>query len=322
MFFHCKAVCQKVGGLVFCLFLIISCAGTPQSDHLLESLPVEFQKPVINNNIAFFPQEAYQCGPAALATLLNWQGIKVMPDDLKDQVYIPDRKGSLQLELLATTRRYGLLPYILKPELAELLNEVKLGRPVLVFQNLGVSWYPQWHYAVVIGYNLQEQKLILHTGTSESYLMSIHTFERTWLRTKRWAMIALQPGQMPSRPDQWRYIKASVGLERVNKPQLVQKAYEAGLQKWPDSKELNMGMGNNFYTQKNLKLARKYYSIVIDKYPDFAPAHNNLAQVLAEQGEIVSALKHAKLAVKLGGVYSKQYNTTLNEIQTLLEKSR
>jgi len=321
MLFHCKAVCQRVGGLVFCL-LLISCAGTPQSDHLLDSVPVEFQKPVINDNITFFPQEAYQCGPAALATLFNWQGITVSPDNLKEQVYIPDRKGSLQLELLATTRRYGLLPYVLKPELEELLSEVKLGRPVLVFQNLGVSWYPKWHYAVVIGYNLQEQSLILHTGVTRSYVMSIQTFERTWLRTKRWAMIALRPGQMPSQPDQWRYITASVGLERVNKPQLVRAAYEAGLQKWPDSRELNMGMGNYFYAQKKLQQAGKYYSIVISKYPDFAPAHNNLAQVLAEQGDLIRALEHARQAVKLGGVYSKQYNTTLKEIKNLQDKSR
>ena len=33
----------------------------------------------------FFPQEEYQCGPAALATVLNAAGVAVAPDDLVDQ---------------------------------------------------------------------------------------------------------------------------------------------------------------------------------------------------------------------------------------------
>lgn len=308
---------HPVGGLFLFLCLYLAgCASTPQSDRMLAAIPPEFASPHMLRDIPFFPQEDYQCGPAALASLLNWQGITITPEQLKEQVYIPERKGSLQIEMLAATRRQQLVPYILRPELGELLHEIRAGRPVLVFQNLGVSWYPQWHYAVVVGYNLQAQTLILHSGVTHSYVLDIHTFERTWLRARHWAMIVLKPGELPARPDEWRYLRASVGLERLKDRTAVEKAYRAGLTVWPHSRDLNMGMGNLFYARNMLDQAEKYYRKVVQDYPEYAPAYNNLAQVLADQGQYSEAVNHASHAVQLGGVHVKQFRATLDEIQS------
>lgn len=49
--------------------------------------------------VPFFPRTAHQCGPAALATVLNWSGVGTTPEALAHQVYIPDRKGGLAREL-------------------------------------------------------------------------------------------------------------------------------------------------------------------------------------------------------------------------------
>ena len=69
----------------------------------------------------FFPQEDYQCGPAALATVLVASDVSVTPDELTSKVYLPKREGSLQLELIATSRRYGRLPYVLDGKLTAIL---------------------------------------------------------------------------------------------------------------------------------------------------------------------------------------------------------
>ena len=86
--------------------------------------------------VPFYPQEAYQCGPAALATMLAQRGVPADPDVLVDQVYIPGRRGSLQVEMVAAARAAGLLVYPLRSRLEDVLAEVAAGNPVLVLQNL------------------------------------------------------------------------------------------------------------------------------------------------------------------------------------------
>src|SRR5690554_6861680 len=54
--------------------------------------------------VPFYPQEKYQCGPASLATMLNSQGLSTDPEILKELVYIPGQEGSLQVEMVAGAR--------------------------------------------------------------------------------------------------------------------------------------------------------------------------------------------------------------------------
>ena len=62
------------------------------------------------SSVPFYPQEAYQCGPAALAGVLGAAGVAATPSSLAPQVYLPGRQGSLQLELMAASRRAGRIP--------------------------------------------------------------------------------------------------------------------------------------------------------------------------------------------------------------------
>ena len=86
----------------------------------------------------FFPQEEYQCGPAALATALVSAGAQTTPEALVPQVYVPERKGSFQVEMLAAARRHGMVSYALAPKFEDLLREIAAGTPVIVLQNLGI----------------------------------------------------------------------------------------------------------------------------------------------------------------------------------------
>ena len=75
-------------------------------------------------DVPFFAQEDYQCGPAALATMLNQRGVLTTPGALKDKVYIPSREGSLQVEMVAAARNHEMLVYPLQPRLEAVLAEV------------------------------------------------------------------------------------------------------------------------------------------------------------------------------------------------------
>ena len=136
------------------LAALVSGCAAPQVAGLLERPPRDLPPSAEIATTPFYAQEDYQCGPASLAALLNHAGRDATPASLAPQVYLPARQGSLQAELLAATRRHGLLAYVLEPRLEALLREIAAGAPVLVLQNLALDWAPQWHYAVAIGYDL------------------------------------------------------------------------------------------------------------------------------------------------------------------------
>src|SRR5690554_6884700 len=100
---------------------------------------------ILLQDVPFHAQDAYQCGPASLAMVLNHRGIAASPDELKDRVYLPERKGTLQVEMISAARERDLLVYPLDKELHSILTELAAGNPVLVMQNLAFNWYPQWH---------------------------------------------------------------------------------------------------------------------------------------------------------------------------------
>ena len=166
----------------------------------------------------FFPQTDYECGPAALATALGAAGIDVRPEALTEQVYLPARQGSLQLEMLAAARRRGALAVRLPGTLDALLRELAAGRPVVVLQNLSLPIVPRWHYAVVVGYDLAARELLLRSGTTERQALGLTPFEHTWARGGHWAFVAVPPGELPASASEDEVTAASVAFERVAQP--------------------------------------------------------------------------------------------------------
>ena len=160
----------------------------------MPGLPENLPSRVELETFPFYPQDAYQCGPATLAMALTWSGQTVSPAELKEQVYSPSRKGSLQLSMLTATRRRGRIAYEISDS-ENLYSEIAAGHPVIILQNLGLSWLPVWHYAVVIGYDVDEQDIILRSGTTRRKVMPYYVFERTWLRSNYWGLLVLKPGQ-------------------------------------------------------------------------------------------------------------------------------
>lgn len=263
----------------------------------------------------FFPQARYQCGPAALAMVLTASGVDVTPDELRDQVYIPEREGSLQVEILAASRRHGRIPYELQPRVEDLLAELRAGYPVLVLQNLGLNWAPRWHYAVVIGFDAGSRRIILRSGTRERHVMPVALFERTWRRGDYWAVRILKPGELPHNPDEQRYLKAVVPLERLQQWDATQTAYRAALSRWPESLVALMGLGNSRYAIGKLDDAIDAFRHAVATHPESASAHNNLAHTLAEAGRLQEAERHAQLAVRLDGGNNPQFSATLQAIR-------
>lgn len=311
---HRSAARYLPGGvLILLLALLTGCAALQPASDLEQAAPGRPAR-VELHGVPFYPQTAYQCGPAALAMALEWSGVRVNPAVLAPQVYSPARKGSLQVSLISAARRQGRIAYTITG-MDQLLTEVAAGHPVIVLQNLGLSWYQVWHYAVVIGYDLPRNRIILHTGTTPRAFMSLGVFERTWARGGDWGLLVLPPDQVPVTAGKIRYLRAVLGLERARQWRAALTGYETALSHWPDSLVALMGIGNSRYALGDLAGAQTAFQAAIRAHPDAAAAYNNLAQVLADQGRYRQAVTAARRAVALGGPLLSVSQKTLKDIE-------
>jgi tetratricopeptide (TPR) repeat protein len=266
--------------------------------------------------VPFFPQEDYQCGPAALAMVLGAGGKAIEPEALRPQVYLPDRHGSLQIEMIAAARRNGFVAIELAPNLSDLLAEIAAGNPVIVLQNLALDWYPAWHYAVAIGYDLRAQRIALRSGTERRLQMPLDTFEHTWRRSGYWAMLALPPRRLPASVAVGDYLNAVARLEKIGRAAAAREAYESALERWPDDLTALIGLGNTAHRDGDLEAAEQAFRRAILVHPRSAAAHNNLAQTLEELDRHDEALAEAREAVGLGGPLEDVSMRTLDAIVT------
>lgn len=300
------------GVFILAAALLAGCAA-PQVSGLIKQRPPGLPEAAEIAATPFFPQKDYQCGPASLAAALVHAGREATPELLLPQVYVPGRKGSLQAEMLAATRRHGLVAYTLAPRVEDLLRELVAGTPVVVLQNLALDWWPQWHYAVAIGYDLGRREVVLRSGVTRRLTMSLDTFEHTWARSGHWAMAALPPDRLPAIAVEATYLAAVAALERVS-PAAARRAYEGALARWPGSVVARLGLGNASYALGDLPGAAAAYLRATLDHPEAADAWNNLAQALHESGSRAQALAAARRAVSLGGPRLPAYRETLDGI--------
>ncbi len=301
-------------GALLLVLLLSACAAPLQSTAWRQTPPADLRQPVELSTVPFFPQTPFQCGPAALATLLVWSGVEVTPEDIVPQVYLPERQGSLQSELLAASRRHGRVPYVLARDLDALLREVAAGHPVMVLQNLGLSWYPRWHYAVVVGFDMARGEVVLRSGGEARHRLSLATFERTWQRGGAWAAVVLPPSRLPATADELSYVRTVSVLEKLDEGRTAGAAYESATRRWPASIAAWFGLGNSAYAQGRYVEAALAYRRILALEPTHGPALNNLANTLLQQGELIEAERYV-LAALAADANQVAYADTLREIR-------
>lgn len=298
---------------MFLVILLTGCA-TPQQTLLLVESPPDIPSAYEIASVPFYPQRDYQCGPAALATIINHYQSLTTPDELVPKVYIPQLKGSLQVEMIAAATGYGRLAVELDGRLESILREVAGGHPVLVMQNLGIKAYPFWHYAVVIGYDLDEREIILRSGEIERLVRPLSVFERTWQRANYWSIITVPPNVVPVTASEQQFTRAVLMHESSDSLDMRLQAYRTGVSNWPDSFVLNMGLGNSLYAKGDFTAAESSFRKAADIEPKRPEAWNNLAYALLSQQRKRDALQAVRKAIQLDPT-NEQFQGSLKEIQ-------
>lgn len=287
---------------VFLLALGGGCAiVVPQSEGLREAWPAGLPERTELADVPFFPQEEYQCGPAALAMVTVHSGANVTPQELAPQVYIPARKGSLQVEMLAAPRRQSLVSYSLAPHIEEVLREVASGTPVVVLHGYGIWPVNFWHYSVVVGFDRARGEVLLRSGTRQRQAMPFAVLEYTWKDSGRWAMVAARPDTIPATATEAGYLDAIHAMARVGGAQAANAAYAAFLRRWPGNLAASVGLANSLHALGHLDLAETVLRDVLKRDAGSVVVMNNLAQTLSDQGRNSEALALIDEALKIGG---------------------
>jgi tetratricopeptide (TPR) repeat protein len=303
----------RLGAGICCAMLLAWLAGcaqlVPQTMGLRTGWPEGVPQHVELTAVPFFPQDEYQCGPAALATVLSQNGVAVLPETLVNQVYVPARKGSLQLEMLAAPRRYGRVSYPLAPRYSDLLREVAAGNPVIVLQDVGYM-FTQWHYAVVNGFDYSSGTVFLRSGKVARQEMPFTYFERTWIKSGYWAMVTMPPDRVPVTATEDGWMAAVLAMARVDKGDAATKAYAAALKRWPDNLAAAIGLANQHHARGALAEAAAVLREARMRHPQSVIVMNNLAQTLSDQGRHAEALAQIDKAADPASPFAAEVRST------------
>ncbi|MFN4266419.1 MAG: PA2778 family cysteine peptidase [Aquabacterium sp.] len=239
-------------------------------------------------------------------------GVSPPYDRIVGQVYTPGRHGSLQLDMLAAPRRFGLVSYPVPPSLTSLLQLNAEGHSPVVLLNLGLDWLPRWHYALVVGHDLIERDIILTSGTQALQRMPLHTFELMWSRAGQWGMVVSAPDKIPLAIQAAEAEKAALSFERVNPPASAAQAWKALNRRWPDRLLPRLGLSHAYMQDQHWTLAKDTLLETTAKF-DSAVAWNNLAQVWLSLGDAPRALAAIEKARLTARASEPQWLPTIEE---------
>ena len=276
--------------LFYCLFLILiaqaltACAtASKQALQILENPPKVARTRVIET-VPFIEQQTAQCGPATLAMVLEHHGVKSDLDILVSQVLTKDKNGSLQSNMVSGARRQGMMATTMSG-FSDLLREVDAGHPVIIFENLALSWWPQWHYAVVYGYDLDQQIVYLHSGKDKNTVLSFARLESDWSLGGYWGLVVLPPSMLSASADELSHMNSAAILESLGKKNEAETAYGAILTRWPKSLGAHLGLANIYFARGDYKKSVNTLKRAKAFHPDSKTLDHNYSVALKKLNE-------------------------------------
>ncbi|WP_234346740.1 PA2778 family cysteine peptidase [Halomonas sp. G11] len=298
----------RLAGVFVLVLLLTACASAPQ---LRDSTEQRLPRHSEISDVPFYAQTEYQCGPAALAMVLNHQGVDTDVETLIPQVFIPGREGSVQPEMLATVRRHERIAYPIRGSFDELLGHLAAGDPVLVMQNLSLAAFPMWHYAVAIGYDLDDDTLILRSGEIERHTLSFSRFDATWARTDRWGFVVAKPGTLPEGITARNAINAISAYEEAHGPEATLGSWQAMTERYPNNAIGQFGLANAYYANQQPDNALSAFQAAAQRDPQMGAAWLNIGLLQLQRDQPEAAREALSKAAAIEGSWQERAQEVL-----------
>jgi len=181
------------------LLALIGCTAGPRSR--ASNLPSANGSGKVEG-VPFYPQLAYQCGPASLAGVLTFYSEDVMPDEIAEAIFRRHIHGTVTLDMVLYARNKGFSAKWYSGSADDIRRSVDQGVPLIVMVDLGFANVTNNHYMVVVGYS--PKGVIAHSAKTREELITWNHFLTRWDRTNRWTLriepeISLQSEKAPSK---------------------------------------------------------------------------------------------------------------------------
>jgi predicted double-glycine peptidase len=163
------------------LALLFACATTPPTGD-----------DVIIAGVPFFEQDEYQCGPSALATVIDYwyakdrRGEFLSPEEIASHIYSPGARGVLGIDLELYAKRLGFQADQHSATPSRLREEVRKGVPAIILVDYGFASYQRNHFMVVKGYT--REGIIVNSGRNEGEHISYKELTKIWKKTGFWTL--------------------------------------------------------------------------------------------------------------------------------------
>lgn len=142
-------------------------------------------------NVPFFPQEENYCGPASLASVLGYWGHNVSQEEVAREIYTPQIKGAINVDLANYAKRKGFDAVSYKGDLEKIKGEVDKGHPLILYLHMGIPLVPRRHYMVAVGYDESKKAVIVYSGKDKDLLIPYEYLLKRWRRTGYWTLLIL-----------------------------------------------------------------------------------------------------------------------------------
>jgi ABC-type bacteriocin/lantibiotic exporter with double-glycine peptidase domain len=142
--------------------------------------------------VPFYQQSESTCGPAALASILDFRGRQESLERITGKIYLPELRGTLPIDMEKYAREAGFKTVSLHGSLGELKAHIRKGIPVICLLDLGFSLYRLPHYVSVIGFDDGNEVFIVHDGSAPNSLIGYEKFNKKWVRAGYW-MLVIEP---------------------------------------------------------------------------------------------------------------------------------
>ncbi|MGE5299904.1 MAG: C39 family peptidase [Acidobacteriota bacterium] len=170
-------VFKTLAGVMCSCVVLAACASAP---------PAARQGETVIDNVPFYPQEAYQCGPASLAGVLNYEGFGTTPERIAEEIFSRSARGTLTLDMVLYAQRNGFSAHEYAGSMQDLKEKISVGQPLLVMVDYGFLAWQADHFMVVVGYSTDG--IIANSGKKEREFIQNDTFLRIWKKAGFWSL--------------------------------------------------------------------------------------------------------------------------------------